>query len=157
MSLESISPIVRPFTPDGGKDFGSVWARQQHPPSVQKLAKPNALMFFHIPLCVSFVLQGGFFSHPVDDLNSQKSYAEADIDPRTGQPLDIGTSDLEKKGSAKKTEGFFEKGLLRSLETQHRGAGGIPEVKVVGNGHSHGKAPFVLCARCSKSYFFSDG
>lgn len=61
VSLESISPIVRPFTPDGGKDFGSVWARQQHPPSVQKLAKPNALMFFHIPLCVSFVLRGVFF------------------------------------------------------------------------------------------------
>lgn len=109
-------------------------------------------------LCAFHLSSGGFFfSRPVDDLNSQKSYAEADIDPRTGQPLDIGTSDLEKKGSAKKTEGFFEKGLLRSLETQHRGAGGIPEVKVVGNGHSHGKAPFVLCARCSKSYFFSDG
>ena len=48
--LDSINPIVRPFTPDGGKDFGDVWERQQHPPSVQKLAKPNALMFFHIPL-----------------------------------------------------------------------------------------------------------
>lgn len=46
----SIDPIVRPFTPDGGKDFGSIWERQQHPPIQQKLAKPNALMFFHIPL-----------------------------------------------------------------------------------------------------------
>jgi hypothetical protein len=29
---------------------------------------------------------------------------------------------------------------LHALETPHRGAGGIPEVKVVGNGHCHGKA-----------------
>lgn len=52
--LDSIKPIVRPFTPDGGKDFGSIWERQQHPPPSQKLAKPNALMFFHIPLLVFF-------------------------------------------------------------------------------------------------------
>ena len=48
-----IGPIVRPFTPDGAKDLGSIWERQQHPPQAMKLAKPNALMFFHIPLCVS--------------------------------------------------------------------------------------------------------
>ncbi|KAI9435260.1 Metallo-dependent phosphatase [Lactarius indigo] len=113
----SINPIVRPFTPDGGKDFGDVWPRQQHPPAAQKLAKPNALMFFHIPL--------------------QESYSTPDTDPRSGQPLDIGTSDLDSPGSAKKNAGFFEKGLLRALETPHRGAGGIPEVKVVGNGHCH--------------------
>ena len=46
----SINPIIRPFTPDGSKDFGSIWDRQQHTPPPQKLAKPNALMFFHIPL-----------------------------------------------------------------------------------------------------------
>ena len=50
--LGSINPIVRPFTPDGSKDFGNIWERQQHPPATQKLAKPNALMFFHIPLYV---------------------------------------------------------------------------------------------------------
>ncbi|KAF8266128.1 Metallo-dependent phosphatase-like protein [Lactarius quietus] len=114
---ESINSIVRPFTPDDRKDFGDIWERQQHPPTVQKFAKPNALMFFHIPL--------------------QESYLTADTDPRTGQLLDFGTSDLESPGSAKKNDGFFEKGLLRALETQHRGAGGIPEVKVVGNGHCH--------------------
>jgi len=32
---------------------------------------------------------------------------------------------------------------MQALETPHRGAGGIPEVKVVGNGHCHGK---VACA-----------
>ena len=32
--------------------YGDIWERQQVPPTVQKLAKPNALMFFHIPLYV---------------------------------------------------------------------------------------------------------
>lgn len=58
---------------------------------------------------------------------------------RTGLPLDVGSSDLEGQGSAKKNGGFFQDGLLHALETPHRGAGGIPEVKVVGNGHCHGK------------------
>jgi len=48
--VDSINPIIRPFAPDGSKDLGSIWDRQQHPPAQQKLAKPNALMFFHIPL-----------------------------------------------------------------------------------------------------------
>ncbi|KAH9990180.1 Metallo-dependent phosphatase [Russula vinacea] len=113
----SINPIIRPFTPDGSKDFGDIWERQQHTPPQQKLAKPNALVFFHIPL--------------------QESYGTADTDARTGLPLDVGSSDLEKPGSAKKNGGFFESGLLHALETPHRGAGGIPEVKVVGNGHCH--------------------
>ncbi|KAI0291650.1 Metallo-dependent phosphatase [Multifurca ochricompacta] len=84
----SINPISRPFTPDGAKDFGSMWEerQQQHPPTPRKLAKPNALM---------------------------------------------------APGSAKKNGGFFQDGLLHALETPHRGAGGIPEVKVVGNGHCH--------------------
>ena len=72
--------------------------------------------------------------------NSQESYGTADTDVRTGLPLDVGSSDLEGPGSAKKNGGFFENGLLRALETPHRGAGGVPEVKVVGNGHCHGKA-----------------
>jgi hypothetical protein len=114
---DSINPVIRPFTPDGSKDFGSVWERQQHTPPQQKLAKPNALVFFHIPL--------------------QESYGTADTDARTGLPLDVGSSDLEEPGSAKKNGGFFDNGLLHALETPHRGAGGIPEVKVVGNGHCH--------------------
>ena len=72
--------------------------------------------------------------------DSQESYGTADTDARTGLPLDVGTSDLEGQGSAKKNGGFFENGLLHALETPHRGAGGIPEVKVVGNGHCHSKA-----------------
>lgn len=48
----SIAAIERPFTPDGANDLGKVWPRQsdQITPSTRKLAKPNALMFFHIPL-----------------------------------------------------------------------------------------------------------
>jgi hypothetical protein len=42
---------------------------------------------------------------------SQESYGTPDTDPRTGQLLDVGTSDLEGPGSAKKSDGFFEKGL----------------------------------------------
>jgi hypothetical protein len=49
-----IQPIERPFTPDTAKDFGSIWTRQadQITPTTRKLAKPNAMMFFHIPLWV---------------------------------------------------------------------------------------------------------
>ena len=52
-SLGSIDPIERPFTPDGSKDLASVWKRQgvdQVTPDTKRFAKPNALMFFHIPL-----------------------------------------------------------------------------------------------------------
>ncbi|KAJ8482432.1 hypothetical protein ONZ45_g14949 [Pleurotus djamor] len=116
----SINPIERPFHPDGAKDFGDSWKRQgidQVLPQSRKLAKPNAMMFFHIPL--------------------QESYSKADIDPTTGKPLDVGVYGLESDGSAKKNEGFFEKGLLKATESDHVSGRGIPEVKVVGNGHSH--------------------
>lgn len=50
--LASIQQIERPFRPDTGKDLGSVWKRQddQITPGMRRLAKPNAMMFFHIPL-----------------------------------------------------------------------------------------------------------
>jgi hypothetical protein len=51
----SIDPIERPFTPDGTKDLSTVWKRQgldQVTPNTRRLAKPNAIMFFHIPLSV---------------------------------------------------------------------------------------------------------
>jgi len=48
----SINQIERPFTPDSGKDLGNIWAKRQDQltPDIKRLAKPNALMFFHIPL-----------------------------------------------------------------------------------------------------------
>jgi hypothetical protein len=57
-----IDPIARPFTPDGAKDFGRVWgsSRTDHGANAI-LAKPNALVFFHIPLrVVSSIVQHGF-------------------------------------------------------------------------------------------------
>ncbi len=54
MWIASVNPISRPFSPDTAKDLGDTWERQfdgdQVTPSTSKLAKPNALMFFHIPL-----------------------------------------------------------------------------------------------------------
>ncbi|KAL5537002.1 DCR2 [Sanghuangporus sanghuang] len=116
----SIKPIERPFAPDGASDFGDIWRRQsagQVAPGGKKLAKPNALMFFHIPL--------------------PESYSTPDNDPDTGIPLDIGLHDLEDSGNAKKSDGFFEKGILKTLETDHSAGGNVKEVKVIGNGHCH--------------------
>jgi len=116
----SINAIERPFKPDGAKDLSSIWKRQgveQVTPNTRRLAKPNAIMFFHMPL--------------------QETFSKADVDPQTGRPLDVGISDLEGKGSAKGNDGFFEKGLMSALESSHRARGVYREVKVVANGHSH--------------------
>ncbi|KAI0774766.1 Metallo-dependent phosphatase [Trametes elegans] len=116
----SIDAVERPFTPDGAKDMGDIWARQaddQVLPGSRRLAKPNALMFFHIPMA--------------------ESYAAADVDPSTGRILDVGIHDLETPGSSKRQDGFFEKGLLQALESDHRAGGRATEVKVVANGHCH--------------------
>ncbi|KAK7687305.1 hypothetical protein QCA50_009810 [Cerrena zonata] len=115
-----ISAIERPFTPDGTKDLGELWKRQsfdQVTPTTRRLAKPNALMFFHIPL--------------------EEAYAAADVDSRTGKPLDVGNHDIEGPGNAKKQAGFFHKGILSAMETDHRAGGDAKEVKVVANGHCH--------------------
>jgi hypothetical protein len=114
----SINQIERPFSPDTGKDFGNIWKRQsdQVTPPTRRLGKPNALMFFHMPL--------------------QESYAEADTDSRTNRPLDVGIQG-DKPGSAKKNDGFFEDGLLKAFESDHVAGGSTLEVKAVGNGHCH--------------------
>ncbi|KAF8556455.1 Metallo-dependent phosphatase [Imleria badia] len=115
----SIEPIERPFQPDTSEDFDDLSERQsdQIAPTTRRLAKPNALMFFHIPL--------------------QESYGTPDKDSRTGLPLDVGLQGLEGPGSAKKSDGMFENGLLKALESEHRAGGAIPEVKAVANGHCH--------------------
>ncbi|KAJ6610238.1 Metallo-dependent phosphatase-like protein [Mycena sp. CBHHK59/15] len=118
----SINPIERPFSPDTSKDFGHNWVRQnsdQIPPQATKLAKPNAMMFFHIPL--------------------PETYDTPDTST-SGRPLDIGISGLEAKGNAQKSDGFFEKGILKALESDHVNMNtgvGTQEVKVIGHGHCH--------------------
>ncbi|KAJ8095182.1 Phosphatase dcr2 [Marasmius tenuissimus] len=111
-----IDPIERPFHPDGAKDLGNVWKRQEVTPQTSRLAKPNALMFFHIPL--------------------PEAYDPADRDPRTNWPLDVGIKGNEAQGNAKGNDGFFEKGLLKAMETDHVSSSPL-EVKVVANGHCH--------------------
>ena len=46
---------------------------------------------------------------------------------------------METGKAATKNEGFFEKGLLKAMESEHRSGGNLPEVKAVGNGHAHCK------------------
>ncbi|KAJ7155461.1 Metallo-dependent phosphatase-like protein [Mycena crocata] len=114
----SIGPIERPFTPDTGKDLGHIWERQssdQLTPQTTKLAKPNAMMFFHMPL--------------------PETYGSADTGTN-GRVLDIGITGLETKGDAAQSDGFFEKGILRAPESDHV-SNNVQEVKVIGHGHCH--------------------
>ncbi|KAK7466365.1 Phosphatase dcr2 [Stygiomarasmius scandens] len=119
----SIRPIERPFTPDGAKDLSGLWTRQsdQMTPQTRKLGKPNAMMFFHIPL--------------------QEAYANPDIDPATKRPYDIGLKGNERPGAAKGNDGFYDKAVLAAMESDHvtqSAQGGQPrEVKVIANGHCH--------------------
>ncbi|KAG5647444.1 hypothetical protein DXG03_009374 [Asterophora parasitica] len=121
----SIKQIERPFTPDSRKDLGHIWKERQEQvtPNTRHLAKPNALMFFHIPLKVSHF--------------RPEAYATADTDPRTRKPLDVGTHGLEGPGNAKGSAGFFEKAVLQAQENDHVGKGNVLEVKAIGNGHCH--------------------
>lgn len=72
-----------------------------------------------------------------------ETYSKADKNPSTGKPLDVGIKEIEAKGSAKKSDGFFAKGLLKAMESSNL-ANNAPEVKVIGNGHCHGMTFFCL-------------
>lgn len=126
----SIKPIERPFTPDGADDLGSIWRKRQDKDKRRTedkiLAKPNAMMFFHIPLA--------------------ESYAPVDVEPASGQVMDLGTEiDGDSPGNSQTNGGFFEKGLMQAFampervldvdtDEEHQS-----EVKVVGHGHCHSK------------------
>lgn len=82
-----------------------------------------------------------------------ETYNKADVDSGTGKPLQKGLQ-LEDKSTPKKNEGFFEKGLLRALETTHRTGDNAREVKVVANGHCHGPSLFsYLCAFADVEFY----
>lgn len=68
---------------------------------------------------------------------SQEAYSTADVNINTGARLDVGLEGLETNRAAKKNEGFFEKGLLQAMESDHTAGGNAREVKVVANGHAH--------------------
>ena len=82
----------------------------------QRLAKPNALVFFHIPL--------------------PEAYDKADLDPKDQTPLDFG-SQLDGKGASKINGHFFEQAIMKAKESEEGDGSRLPEVKVIGNGHSH--------------------
>jgi len=130
----AIEPIERPFKPDGAKDLGKIWRRrgtgirrmdlEERQASTggsssagKKLAKPNAIMFFHIPIKMT-----------VDP---------ADIDTKTSKKLDVGTSSTY--GGSEKDAGFFQNAILKALEVSDpkTAQGAVPEVKVIANGHVH--------------------
>jgi len=69
-----------------------------------------------------------------------------------GELLDVGIGDLEPKGSAKGNAGFFEKGLMSALESNHRARGTYREVKVFANGHSHRKPTSYLTIQVGSNY-----
>ena len=71
--------------------------------------------------------------------HSRESYYPADVDSNTGLPLDTGMHGLEENGNAKNSDGFFDKGILQSFETDHSAGGTTKEVKVIANGHCHGE------------------
>ncbi|WVF69590.1 hypothetical protein IAT40_004368 [Kwoniella sp. CBS 6097] len=139
----SIKPIARPFHPDGADDLGHIWRRNKparlradSSTSGQTLAKPNAMMWFHIPL--------------------PEAYADADVAGFDAEALDMGVQ-LDGQGNSKHNSGFFYNAIKASFETnedtnESGGDGGDledellgvsgstkkkSEVKVLSHGHCH--------------------
>ena len=86
------------------------------------------------------------------------SYTKADKNPSTGKTLDVGITGLEPVGNAKKSDGFFAKGVMKAMENSNV-ANNALEVKVIGNGHCHGVIFFCLLLYTSYIFsfiFFSD-
>jgi hypothetical protein len=132
----SIKPIERPFTPDGVDDLGKIWKKKRQEKNRLEtreqekiLAKPNAMMFFHIPLA--------------------ESYSPVDFDEQAGEDMDIGTEILgDAPGNSQHNGGFFENGLMKALAVPEDVRDGTStnrnnehEVKVVGHGHCHSEWP----------------
>ncbi|KAK4685487.1 hypothetical protein P7C73_g4662, partial [Tremellales sp. Uapishka_1] len=122
----SISPISRPFQPDGAADLDKIWLSRSRRPSQpssrdEALAKPNAMMFFHIPL--------------------PEAYSEADTNGYLGETLDVGTQD-DGPGASKHNSGFFYNAIKEAFETDRNDVGWFDrpktaEVKILAHGHCH--------------------
>jgi hypothetical protein len=76
-------------------------------------------------------------------IDRPETYSKADLDPHSNRPLDKGITGQELPGNAKTNDGFFEKGILQALESDHVSHTAIPEVKVIGNGHCHRRCLFA--------------
>jgi hypothetical protein len=127
----SISLIERPFTPDGAEDLGDIWRRSRLVPSrlpatardEKRLAKPNAIMWFHIPL--------------------PEAYNPADTAGFDGEDLDVGSA-FDREGSSKHNSGFFYNAIKQAFDSEVTveeegwfGEKRTTEVKVLSHGHSH--------------------
>jgi len=109
----AIKPIERPFTPDGVSDVGHIWSTsRQVENETRTLAKPNAMVFFHIPL--------------------PEAYNDPDPDTQEVSRFSVGQQ-LDGKGSPLHNSGFFEDAILNVKESTV----GPTEVKVIANGHCH--------------------
>jgi hypothetical protein len=115
----SIKPIERPFQPDGADDLGHIWKRSRPARLTRQtekhLAKPNAIMWFHIPL--------------------PEAYAPADKNDLDGTDLNVGDQ-LDGDGSSKHNSGFFANGIQKALEVDGL-VSNASEVKVLSHGHCH--------------------
>ncbi|WOO76974.1 putative inactive purple acid phosphatase 29 [Vanrija pseudolonga] len=114
----SIKSIERPFRPDGGEDIPTVWAKRRLGRQTL-LARPNAMMFFHIPLPEAYLAA---------DLTEDKAYA-------SGQ-LDLG-SQFDKEGASNHNGGFFTEAIKHSFEVDEGGENPVTQVKVLSHGHCH--------------------
>ncbi len=56
--------------------------------------------------------------------------------------MDIGIHDVDGRGDAKNSDGFFDKGVSQALESDHSAGSKMKEVKVISNGHCHGTFTF---------------
>lgn len=121
----SVKPIERPFQPDGAADLSKIWRRSSSSRlrrNERRLGKPNAMMFFHIPL--------------------PEAYAEADN--FEGTALDVG-SQLDTAGASKHNSGFFYNAIkeafeieeMKNKEVEWFGAEKTVEVKILSHGHCH--------------------
>lgn len=110
----SIKPIQRPFHPDGGEDLGRIWGKSRFTRQTeQRLAKPNAMMWFHIPL--------------------PEAYNDAD-QGEDGTVLDVGDQ-MDGSGASKHNSGLFASGIKEALEANTDDK--ISEVKITSHGHCH--------------------
>lgn len=105
----SVQPIERPHRAEGDDEI------DEHE---RVRLKPNAMMFFHIPLPEAY------------------DPGDATSDPQYPGVMEIG-SQLEGKGSSKHNSGFFSQGILAS--PSHGESDSVPEteVKVLSHGHCH--------------------
>lgn len=130
----SIQPIQRPFKPDGAQDLGDIWRRMpaRLPRQNTHLAKPNAMMWFHIPL--------------------PEAYNPADHTGFDNEALDVGVQ-LDAAGNSPHNSGFFYNGIKEAFEVDDASNEEIEwfdqpksaEVKVLSHGHCH------ITDRCRRS------